>query len=140
MVINISQTYNILDGSNGKAIIPFTIPSSFTNSTITELDCGAAFNPPFGSLWLAEVTVSYNGSTATDTNYVDFGVVNLGAFSFSRTHFVNFSLHTYMYRDTFTVFFSSSKRLVFRAQTNSMPPTGKNYKISTLNVMFTRIA
>jgi hypothetical protein len=110
-------------------------------STITTLDCGVAFGALVGSVWMVQLKVKYFGHTAQDTNVVFHTVSDIYNNNFLQTsHTVDFN-HAFTVRvDTFIVFFCQVTRLKFMTQLSKIPPSSKNYRISSMEVLFTRIA
>jgi len=87
------------------------------------------------------MAVNYQGGTATNTNYVNIEITNTNTYAFKTTHVVNFGItNGYVVSNTFTVFFAKTTELTFKASALVDAPTGKNYKIQSIQLYFTRIA
>jgi hypothetical protein len=124
--------------------MPFTLPtptSVNSSNPISILNCGNAFSAPLGSQWIVQMEVNYQGGSATNTNYVYIEVRTTNSYALKTTHVVNFGITTgYVVTNTFTVYFAKTTELTFNASALVDAPTGKNYKIQSIQLYFTRIA
>ena len=142
MGIGLNYTRNETPFTDNTPLLPFTLSNPGSGSSqITILDCGTAFNAPIGSVWMIKMLTLYSGGSATNTNYVDIKVINIGSHQYKNTHFVNFAVPGgHNISDSFTVFFAKDTQLMFQASLLFSAPTGKSCKISYMELLFTRLA
>jgi hypothetical protein len=119
-------------------IFPYTIPRN--TYTMITLNCASLFNATVGSTWIVQMSVSYNGGTAKNINYVNLIAFSVAGTIWSNIQTVNFSIPDIVTTETFVTCFSSSTDLIIQAGLMVDPPEGKTYKIDYLLLQFTRLA
>jgi hypothetical protein len=98
------------------------------------------------SRWLLTIEFNYFGGTAKNTNSVALSVytsttTEYSYYKWSQTHVVNFaSSFGQKFSHTLPIYFQNDTKLYIEAYTESIPPSGKNYKIGLISLQFTRLA
>ena len=108
---------------------------------ITTLGCGTTFGALIDSVWIVQLKTTYSRHTVQDTNMVNITVSDVYNNTFLQTtHTTDFTQTRIVREDTFVVYFSQITRLKFLAQLAKNPPASKKYCLSSMSVLFTRIA
>jgi hypothetical protein len=127
--------------------LPFNPPvyASSPSLTITQINCEYEFGALLGSVWMVQMIIGFDNTSsnsAKDSNWVQLFVTDGAGRQgfFDNTINVNFSLSAVNISQTFMMYFGKSKNLIFKAFMVNAPPTNKVYTISSIDLLFTRIA